>query len=65
MRVALVGLGRMGLPMCARLVGAGFGVVAFDRRPEAEADAARASARWAGTLSAAAADASREWTYAF
>jgi 3-hydroxyisobutyrate dehydrogenase len=33
--IGLVGLGRMGLPICANLVRAGYRVLAGDRRPEA------------------------------
>jgi 3-hydroxyisobutyrate dehydrogenase len=35
MRVGFIGLGHMGGPMCARVVGGGFEVSAFDLRPEA------------------------------
>ena len=44
MRLGFVGLGRMGLPMCERLVGAGFDVVATDLRPALRE---QVSARWA------------------
>jgi 3-hydroxyisobutyrate dehydrogenase len=44
MRLGFVGLGRMGLPMCERLVGAGFDVVATDLRPALRE---HVSARWA------------------
>ncbi|MEJ3654853.1 NAD(P)-dependent oxidoreductase [Actinomycetes bacterium KLBMP 9759] len=55
--IGFIGIGRMGLPMCANLVAAGHEVVANDLRPE-RADAARASgARWAGSTAAAVADA--------
>jgi 3-hydroxyisobutyrate dehydrogenase-like beta-hydroxyacid dehydrogenase len=33
--IGLVGLGRMGLPICANPVRAGYRVLAGDRRPEA------------------------------
>ena len=36
--VGIVGVGRMGLAMCARLAQQGFGVVATDVRPEARAE---------------------------
>jgi 3-hydroxyisobutyrate dehydrogenase len=47
-RIAFVGLGRMGLPMCDRLVAAGFDVVANDLLPK------RVSARWADSPAQAA-----------
>jgi 3-hydroxyisobutyrate dehydrogenase len=43
-RIGFVGLGRMGLPMCARLVAAGFDVTATDLR---DALRERVGARWA------------------
>ena len=46
--VGLVGIGRMGLPVCANLVRAGFHVVVSDRRSERETDARAAGAEWAG-----------------
>jgi 3-hydroxyisobutyrate dehydrogenase len=53
-RIGVVGLGRMGLPVCARLVERGFEALAMDidrsRRTEAEA----AGARWVDSLDAAA-----------
>ena len=33
-RLGFIGLGNMGLPMCRRLLDAGYAVTAFDRRPE-------------------------------
>lgn len=44
--IGLVGLGRMGGPICANLVQAGYRVRAGDRRPEAAEQAARYGARW-------------------
>jgi 3-hydroxyisobutyrate dehydrogenase len=55
--IGLVGLGRMGLPVCANLVRAGYPVLAGDRRPEAARQAAGCGARWVpevGTLAAGA-----------
>ncbi len=46
--VGIVGVGRMGLPVCARLVGAGFQVVVTDIRHEREADARAVGADWIG-----------------
>jgi len=46
--VGIIGLGRMGLPVCARLVGAGFQVTATDILSEREADARSAGADWIG-----------------
>jgi 3-hydroxyisobutyrate dehydrogenase len=44
--VGVIGIGRMGRSICERLAGAGFEVVATDRRPEREADALSAGAHW-------------------
>jgi len=44
--IGLVGLGRMGLPICANLVRAGYRVLAGDLRPEAGRQAAGCGARW-------------------
>jgi 3-hydroxyisobutyrate dehydrogenase len=44
--IGLVGLGRMGLPICANLVRAGYRVLAGDRRPETARQAAGYGARW-------------------
>jgi 3-hydroxyisobutyrate dehydrogenase len=46
--VGLIGVGRMGLPVCASLSRAGFEVVAGDRRPEREPDVRAAGAGWVG-----------------
>jgi 3-hydroxyisobutyrate dehydrogenase len=55
--IGLVGLGRMGVPICANLVRAGYAVRAADRRPEAAAAAARCGARWVPELARLAASA--------
>ena len=44
--VGVIGLGRMGTPLCGRLSHAGFSVIATDRRPECEAAARAAGAGW-------------------
>lgn len=44
-RVGLIGLGRMGQPMCAHVLHAGFPVTVFDVQPEATAAVARLGAR--------------------
>jgi len=44
--VGIIGIGRMGLPVCARLTAAGLRVVAGDVRPEREQDARDAGAGW-------------------
>jgi len=56
-RVGFVGLGRMGLPMCSRLIAAGFAVTASDLRGELRSAAAGAGARWAESGAGAAGDA--------
>ena len=48
-RIGIVGLGRMGLPMCLRLSECGFAVSATDLRPELEASVAQAGVRWDGS----------------
>ena len=57
-QIAFVGLGRMGMPMCAALVRAGYQVIATDKRAERKAEAAACGASWRPTpaLAAAAAD---------
>ena len=45
--VGFIGIGRMGLPVCARLAGAGFEVVAHDRRPDRKEDVRGMGAIWA------------------
>jgi len=54
-RIGFVGLGRMGLPVCAALVGAGYRVAATDERAGAEADAVACGAAWRDTPAQAAA----------
>jgi 3-hydroxyisobutyrate dehydrogenase len=56
-RVGFVGLGAMGLPMCANLAARGFSVAAFDLRADALDEAARAGARRAQSAADAARDA--------
>ena len=53
--VGFVGLGRMGLPVCAALVGAGYEVTATDRRAESRSDAVACGAVWRDTPAQAAA----------
>lgn len=53
-RVAVIGVGNMGLPIAARLVGAGAQVVVRDCRPEREALAVAVGAQVAATPAAAA-----------
>jgi 3-hydroxyisobutyrate dehydrogenase len=47
----------MGRPMCARLVQAGYDVIATDRDPQRQPDAEQATARWQPTNAGAAAEA--------
>jgi 3-hydroxyisobutyrate dehydrogenase-like beta-hydroxyacid dehydrogenase len=56
-RLAFVGIGRMGLPMCARLVAAGFQVTATDLRRDLRGGAQAVGARWADSIPAACAEA--------
>jgi 3-hydroxyisobutyrate dehydrogenase-like beta-hydroxyacid dehydrogenase len=56
-RLGVVGLGRMGLPMCGRLAHRGFGVTATDIRGELRSAALGAGARWAPSAGAVAAGA--------
>jgi 3-hydroxyisobutyrate dehydrogenase len=53
--IGLVGLGRMGVPVCANLARAGYRVQAGDRRSEAAALAARCGAHWVPQISQLAA----------
>jgi 3-hydroxyisobutyrate dehydrogenase len=55
--IGLVGLGRMGVPICANLVRAGYRVRAGDRRPGAAEQAARCGASWVPELARLAAGA--------
>ena len=54
-QIGFVGLGRMGLPICAALAGAGYRVTATDERPGAQADAVACRAAWRDTPAQAAA----------
>jgi 3-hydroxyisobutyrate dehydrogenase len=54
-RVGFIGAGRMGLPMCANLVRAGFDVTAGDVRTDLESAVLACGARWGGTGTAVAA----------
>jgi 3-hydroxyisobutyrate dehydrogenase len=56
-RIGFIGVGRMGLPMCANLVRAGYQVTASDARGELEGAVLGCGARWRDTSSAAAAEA--------
>jgi 3-hydroxyisobutyrate dehydrogenase-like beta-hydroxyacid dehydrogenase len=53
-RVGVVGLGRLGLPICARLSAAGFDVAATDVREAARAPAVASGARWQASVAAVA-----------
>ncbi|WNI15593.1 NAD(P)-dependent oxidoreductase [Actinacidiphila sp. ITFR-21] len=53
-RIGLVGVGRMGTPICANLVGAGHPVVAFDILPERERAVVSAGAQWRASAAEAA-----------
>ena len=55
LQIGFAGLGRMGLPMCAALVSAGYQVTATDKRPEAEEAAVACGAMWRDTPAQAAA----------
>ena len=55
--IAFVGLGRMGAPMCAALVRAGYEVTATDERAEREPAARACGADWRDTPARAAATA--------
>ena len=57
MRIGLVGVGRMGLPMCANLVAAGYTVTAGDARGEAEQAVRQRGGHWRTSLAEVAADA--------
>jgi 3-hydroxyisobutyrate dehydrogenase-like beta-hydroxyacid dehydrogenase len=49
-RIGILGVGRMGLPMCARLAGSGRAVLAMDRRREARPAVTAAGADWTDSL---------------
>lgn len=53
--VGIIGVGRMGLPVCATLVRNGFTVTASDVRPEARKAVLACGARWGGTCADVAA----------
>jgi 3-hydroxyisobutyrate dehydrogenase len=55
MRVGFIGVGRMGLPMCANLVQAGYDVTAGDVREELQGAVVACGARWGGPGPAVAA----------
>jgi 3-hydroxyisobutyrate dehydrogenase len=55
LRIGFVGAGRMGLPMCANLVRAGYQVIASDVRPERESAVVACGADWSPTAAEAAA----------
>ncbi len=55
--IAFVGLGKMGLPMCAALVRAGYQVIATDNRPERKPAVLACGAGWRDTPAEAAAGA--------
>jgi 3-hydroxyisobutyrate dehydrogenase len=54
-RIGIIGLGRMGLPMCVRLTERGFVVSATDLRPELRASVAGAGAHWVASATEVAA----------
>jgi 3-hydroxyisobutyrate dehydrogenase-like beta-hydroxyacid dehydrogenase len=49
LRVGFIGVGRMGLPMCANLARAGYDVVAGDVRADRRGAVMACGARWGGT----------------
>lgn len=55
--ISFIGLGRMGLPICARLAAAGYVMTAADVHTDRAAKAAEAGVSWARTPAAAAAEA--------
>jgi 3-hydroxyisobutyrate dehydrogenase len=57
MRVGLVGVGRLGRPVCANLVGAVYVVTAGDARAELAGMVAEWGARWGGAPAEVAAEA--------
>jgi 3-hydroxyisobutyrate dehydrogenase len=54
-RIGIVGLGRMGMPMCVRLAERGFAVSATDIRPELRTPVIEAGAHWDGSAAGAVA----------
>jgi 3-hydroxyisobutyrate dehydrogenase len=55
-RIGFIGVGRMGLPMCANLVRAGYEVTAGDARGEREGAVTGCGARWKGAAAEVAAE---------
>jgi 3-hydroxyisobutyrate dehydrogenase len=55
--VGMVGVGRMGLPICANMVRGGYTVTAADVRPEARKAVLACGARWGGLAAEAVAEA--------
>ena len=55
--VGIVGVGRMGLPICANLVRGGYTVTAADVRADAQKGVLACGARWGGLAAGAAAGA--------
>jgi 3-hydroxyisobutyrate dehydrogenase len=53
--IGLIGVGRMGLPVCSNLIRAGNAVIASDRRPERAEEVRSAGASWAPETRAVAA----------
>jgi 3-hydroxyisobutyrate dehydrogenase len=53
--IGFIGVGRMGLPMCANLAAGGYAVVAGDARADLEGAVLACGAAWAGTLAGVAA----------
>lgn len=49
-RVGVVGLGRMGLPICARIAERGFAVTATDLRPELQPVVTATGAQWSDSI---------------
>jgi 3-hydroxyisobutyrate dehydrogenase len=52
----VIGVGRMGLPMCARLVDCGFSVTATDRRADLRQAVSEIGVRWIDSLAGVAAE---------
>jgi 3-hydroxyisobutyrate dehydrogenase len=53
-RIGLIGVGRMGMPVCANLARAGYEVTAYDLRTELERDVVASGARWGASSRAVA-----------
>jgi 3-hydroxyisobutyrate dehydrogenase len=56
-QIGFIGLGRMGFPICATLTGAGYPVIATDKRPDLAGPATACGAMWRDTPAEAAATA--------